>query len=117
MKGKVTCELLNVRKTPEKADNVLDVLGKGTELLIIDHENGWMRIQAGNTDGYVMDKFVAAEMQETPEPGQDDAKDQDNAQDPGQDDAKDQDKTAEPPKEKPKKKEKGGEDEQTGATE
>ena len=61
MNGKVKCELLNVRKTPEKADNIVATVTKGTELMIIDDANGWLRVHADNLDGYVMAEFVAIE--------------------------------------------------------
>lgn len=103
MNGKVKCELLNVRKTPEKADNIVAVVTKGTELLVVDDANGWLRINSGNVDGYVMAEFVAIEA----EPDQAAGQAPEGTPEPGQ----------EP--EKPKKRrEKGGEeDEQTGAAE
>lgn len=114
MNGKVKCELLNVRKTPEKADNIVAVVTKGTELLVIDDANGWLRINSGNVDGYVMAEFVAIEAE--PEPAAA-AKSEETDQAAGQA----PEGTPEPGQapEKPKKngKKGGEEDEQTGAAE
>lgn len=63
MNGKVKCELLNVRMTPEKADNIVAVVTKGTELLVVEGVNGWLRINSGDVDGYVMAEFVAIEVE------------------------------------------------------
>ena len=118
MNGKVKCELLNVRKTPEKADNIVAVVTKGTELLVIDDANGWLRINSGNVDGYVMAEFVAIEAEPEPaaaakseEPGQAADQEPEKAPEPGQ--AADQE--PEGPKKRGKKG--GEEDEQTGAAE
>lgn len=118
MNGKVKCELLNVRKTPEKADNIVAVVTKGTELLVIDDANGWLRINSGNVDGYVMAEFVAIEVE--PEPAAE-AKSEETDQaagrapegtpEPGQD-------AGQEPEDPKKRRKKGGEeDEQTGAAE
>ena len=61
MNGKVICELLNVRKTPEKASNVVTTVAKDTELQIIGEANGWLQVKNGTVEGYVMAEFVAIE--------------------------------------------------------
>ena len=90
MKGKVICDLLNVRKTPETADNVVATITKDTELLVIDDANGWLRVHCDNLDGYVMARFVAVEAAPAP---------------------------VAPEKPKKRRKKGGEENEQTGATE
>lgn len=104
MNSRVKCELLNVRKTPEKTDNVVDVITKGTEVLIIEDANGWLRIHGDNLDGYVMAEFVAIEAE--PEPAAA-AKSEETDPAAGQ----------EPEKPKKNRKKGGEKDEQTGAAE
>ena len=104
MNGRVKCELLNVRKTPEKADNIVDVITKGTEVLIIEDANGWLRIHGDNLDGYVMAEFVAIEVEPEPDAA---AKSEEPDQAAGQ----------KPEKPKRNRKKGGEEDEQTGAAE
>ena len=58
MKGKVTCELLNLRETPELGDNVIKVIDKGTELIINENAGDWLKVSAGDIEGYVMAEFV-----------------------------------------------------------
>lgn len=61
MKGTVICELLNMRKTPEKGENVLTVLEQGTELTVLDIAGEWLKVIANDRDGYVMKDFVDLE--------------------------------------------------------
>lgn len=61
MKGTVICELLNMRKTPEKGENVLTVLEQGTELTVLDIADEWLKVIANDRDGYVMKDFVDLE--------------------------------------------------------
>lgn len=104
MNGKVICELLNVRKTPEKASNVVTTVTKDTELQIIGEANGWLQVHSDKLDGYVMAEFVAIEAE--PEPAAA-AKSEETDQDADQ-----------KPEEPKKSRKKGGEeDEQTGAAE
>lgn len=68
MKGKVICELLNVRKTPEKANNVVATVRKGEELNVEPDADGWLKAENDNLKGYVMAEFVEIEPDpETPE--------------------------------------------------
>lgn len=121
MNGKVKCELLNVRKTPEKADNIVAVVTKGTELLVVDDANGWLRINSGNVDGYVMAEFVAIEAEPAPVAGQEPEKtpetDQAAGQAPEGTPEQGQADAEEPEKPKKSRKKGGEEDEQTGAAE
>lgn len=107
MKGRVKCELLNVRKTPEKVDNIVATIAKDTELLVIENANGWLRVHGDNLDGYVMAEFVAVEAEPAPDAGQEPEKNEETDQTAGQ----------EPEKPKKSRKKGGEEDEQTGAAE
>ena len=69
MKGKVICELLNVRKAPEKGDNVITTIEKGTEMLILDDAGNWLKVNAGDVEGYVMAEYVELEQAEIDENG------------------------------------------------
>ena len=118
MNGKVTCELLNVRKTPEKTGNVATTVAKDTELQIIGEANGWLQVKSDTVEGYVMAEFVAIEAEPEPaaaakseEPGQDAGQGPEGTPEPGQ-------AAAEEPEKPKKSRKKGGEeDEQTGAAE
>lgn len=56
--GIVTAKKLNVRKDPEKGDNVIKVITKGTRVVIKKELLGWYRIQFDNKFGFVMSEFV-----------------------------------------------------------
>ncbi len=66
MKGKVTCELLNLRKTPEKANNVVTLLNKGDEVTVLENSKDWLKVKAGDAEGYVMAEYVELEPEEKP---------------------------------------------------
>lgn len=59
--GVVTAEKLNVRKDPEKGDNVIKVINKGTRVVIRKELPGWYRIQFDNKFGFVMSEFIVIE--------------------------------------------------------
>lgn len=61
MKGRVICELLNVRKTPEFGENVAAVIKKGTELTVEPAAYGWLQAENDDVSGYVMAEFVEVE--------------------------------------------------------
>ena len=61
MKGKVICELLNVRTAPEKADNIAATVRKGTELNVEPAADGWLHAENDDVNGYVMAEFVEIE--------------------------------------------------------
>ena len=56
--GIVTAKKLNVRKDPEKGDNVIKVITKDTRVVIKKELPGWYRIQFDNKIGFVMSEFV-----------------------------------------------------------
>lgn len=56
--GVITAEKLNVRKDPEKGDNVIEILTEGTRVVIIKELSDWYRIKFDNKVGFVMSKFV-----------------------------------------------------------
>lgn len=56
--GIVTAKKLNVRKDPEKGDNVIKVITKGTRVVIRKELPDWYRIQFDNKFGFVMSEFV-----------------------------------------------------------
>lgn len=45
---------LNVRRTPELADNIVTTLGNGVIVTVIKEENGWTEIDKG----FVMSKYL-----------------------------------------------------------
>ena len=49
-----TSTRLNVRKTPEVADNIVTTLGNGVIVTVIKEENGWTEIDKG----FVMSKYL-----------------------------------------------------------
>ena len=69
MRGKVICKLLNVRKAPEKGDNVITTIKRGTELLILDDAGKWLKVNTGDVEGYVMAEFVELEQAKIDENG------------------------------------------------
>lgn len=49
-----TTSRLNVRRTPEVADNIVTTLGNGVIVTVIKEENGWTEIDKG----FVMSKYL-----------------------------------------------------------
>lgn len=60
--GEITCAKLNVRKAPEKGDNVIGVFSKGTKVKIIEDLGDWLSIELskhGNKiRGFAMKEFI-----------------------------------------------------------
>lgn len=60
--GEIVCAKLNVRKTPEKGDNVIGVFSKGTKVKIIEDLGDWLSIELskhGNKiRGFAMKEFI-----------------------------------------------------------
>lgn len=50
-----TTDRINVRSTPEVADNVLYVVEAGTKLTVVDQHGEWSKLRGS---GYVMTKFI-----------------------------------------------------------
>lgn len=72
MTGSAKC-VLNLRKTPEKADNIIEVLQKNKTMQIKEDNGEWLKVAIGRKTGYVMAKYVAIhpEAPETPDQGED----------------------------------------------
>ena len=66
MTGSAKC-VLNFRKTPEKADNIIEVLQKNKTMQIKEDNGEWLKVAIGKKTGYVMAKYVAIHP-EAPEP-------------------------------------------------
>ena len=49
-----TSSRLNVRRTPEVADNIITTLGNGVIVTVIKEENGWTEIDKG----FVMSQYL-----------------------------------------------------------
>lgn len=63
-KGKVAnCERLNLRKEPNTNCDIVDVLEKGTDLIISPDEApmGWYKVTVNGVGGFVMSKFIEKE--------------------------------------------------------
>lgn len=60
--GEIVCAKLNVRKAPEKGDNVIGVFSKGTKVKIIEDLGDWLSIELskhGNKiRGFAMKEFI-----------------------------------------------------------
>lgn len=60
--GEITCAKLNVRKAPEKGDNIIGVFSKGTKVKIIEDLGDWLSIELskhGNKiRGFAMKEFI-----------------------------------------------------------
>lgn len=60
--GEIVCTKLNVRKAPEKGDNVIGVFSKGTKVKIIEDLGDWLSIELskhGNKiRGFAMKEFI-----------------------------------------------------------
>ena len=60
--GVISCERLNVRKAPEKGDNVIGIFTKGTRVKIIEDLGEWVSIEVakhGNKiRGFAMKEFI-----------------------------------------------------------
>lgn len=56
--GVVNCKMLNLRDKPCKSGAVIDVLEKGTRVIIDHIKNGWAYVSADKEDGYVMAEFI-----------------------------------------------------------
>lgn len=60
--GEIVCAKLNVRKAPEKGDNVIGVFSKGTKVKIIEDLGDWLSIELskhGNkVRGFAMKEFI-----------------------------------------------------------
>ena len=61
IKGSVLCELLNVRKEPNKNSEILTVVSKDTLLTILDKDfsEEFYKVLVNNIEGYCMKKFIA----------------------------------------------------------
>ena len=58
--GKITATTLNVRPRPNTSEDPIGTLSKNTEIIVLsDTENGWLKIQAGDLEGYVSAKYVS----------------------------------------------------------
>ena len=58
--GAVTCELLNVRKAPNKDSDVLEVIKMESKVTILDKNKEWYKVKtAKDTIGYCMKKFIS----------------------------------------------------------
>ena len=62
-KGHVTAQLLNVRTDPQKGENIIGQLPKGTSVDIIVEAEGWLFIKGEVTkgvsvSGYVMSEYI-----------------------------------------------------------
>ena len=69
MKGKVICELLNLRRGPEVGDNVATTIPKGTEVTIVGDAGEFCKVKITGVEGYVMKKFIEPEQTEIDENG------------------------------------------------
>lgn len=69
MKGKVVCELLNLRSEPEVGDNVATTIPKGTEVTIVGDAGEFCKVKTTSIEGYVMKKFIEPEQTEIDENG------------------------------------------------
>lgn len=58
MEAVVTAEKLNVRKTPEVEDNVIDIYSKGHKVNVIEKNSEWCKIKDTFGEAYVMTKFI-----------------------------------------------------------
>ena len=72
MTGSAKC-VLNFRKTPEKADNIIEVLQKNKTMQIKEDNGEWLKVAIGKKTGYVMAKHVAIHP-EAPEQVEDEEK-------------------------------------------
>ena len=50
---------LNLRKAPEKADNVIKILPKDQNVHVVEEQGEWLKVKAGRNTGYVMAEFIA----------------------------------------------------------
>ena len=58
-KGTVTVNYLNVRSAPGRDKKLLDVIGKGSTVTIVQTKNGWHKILLGkNSFGWVSADFI-----------------------------------------------------------
>ena len=58
--GAVSCELLNVRKAPNKDSEVLEVIKMESKVTILDKDKEWYKVKtAKDTIGYCMKKFIS----------------------------------------------------------
>lgn len=60
--GIVTCDKLNVRKTPEipesKDSNVIKVINKGTSVVVYEEIGDFVKINVDGENAYCMKKFI-----------------------------------------------------------
>lgn len=68
MTGSAKCAL-NFRKTPEKADNIIEVLQKNKTMQIKEAKGEWLKVSIGRKVGYVMAKYIAIHSETTEQLG------------------------------------------------
>ena len=56
--GYVNVELANVREKASTSSDAVSTLKLDTEVTILGEENGWYKIQVGNTTGYISKKLL-----------------------------------------------------------
>jgi len=74
--ARVTGNNVNLREEPSTESQIMAVLSKGLEIVLLGEENGWANVRVNGVTGYVSDKFVTSLIDtpvdnsaETPEPG------------------------------------------------
>lgn len=58
VKGKINAEGVNFRETASTSGKIIDSLGKGKSVQILDTLSGWHKVKADSKIGYVATKFV-----------------------------------------------------------
>ncbi len=53
-RGTVMASLLNVRSGPSANHRIVKRLGKGTQVTVLDHSDGWLHIEYGSGKGYIL---------------------------------------------------------------
>lgn len=59
-KGKVNCDMLNVRENNSTDSRVISVINRDTEVEIENREENskWLSVKVGNIKGFVMSDFI-----------------------------------------------------------
>lgn len=57
-KGSINANGVNFRESASTTGKIIDSLGKGTSVEILDTRSGWHKVKVGSKEGYVVTKFV-----------------------------------------------------------
>jgi hypothetical protein len=56
----VNVELANLRAAPNSEAAIVKALPRGTEVSVLNRQNGWARVRVGASDGYIRDRLLTA---------------------------------------------------------